>query len=376
MSRFDVVVVGAGPAGSSCAARLARAGANVLLLDKATFPRDKPCGGAVTRRAALAAECEIGPVVERIVTVADILDGGGRVQVCDASIPIAYMTQRRHLDQHLVEDARSAGAEFRDGVGRVVVDGEAMSVSVNGERCRASVIVGADGANGVTAQALKLGQLRATGIALEANLPRSAADVSRYLGRGVVQFGIVRGGYGWIFPKGDHVNVGVGGWLSEAPDLRLRLHDFCERRGLPFDRLYGIRGHRLPMKTPHAALARGRACLVGDAAGLVDPLTGDGMYECFVSARLAAENVIALLHGRASSLVAYQQALDRRLRSHHWASWLLKLAFDRFPQTTYRLATSRPVWTVIRDLLTGELPDFESATGRRYPLRLLGALAG
>ena len=87
------------------------------------------------------------------------------------------------------------------------------------------------------------------------------------------------------------------------------------------------------------------------------------------------QQTMAVLNGDASDLHAYQDSLDRRLRSHHWASWVLKRAFDRFPQTTYRVATSPQVWSVIRDLLTGELPDFESAAGRRLPLRLIGTLA-
>jgi geranylgeranyl reductase family protein len=373
--RYDVVVVGAGPAGSTCALRLSRAGASVLLVDRAKFPRDKPCGGAVTRRAALSAPCDVSPVVEDVVTAADLVGADGRTRTRESPVPIAYMTQRRRLDSFLVDQAAASGVDVRDGVGRVALAAESTTALVDGERVQASVLVGADGANGTAAESLGLGEIQATGIALEGNLLRSATDLSRYVRRGVVHFGVMRGGYGWIFPKGDHVNVGVGGWLSEAPTLRDVLRQFCLQYGLPFDRLESIRGHRLPMKVPRATIARGRACLIGDAAGLVDPLTGDGMYECFVSADLATQQAVAVLDGAAPDLRGYQHALDRRLRSHHFASWVLKRAFDRFPKTTYRVATSSQVWSVIRDLLTGELTDFESAAGRRLPLRLIGTLA-
>jgi geranylgeranyl reductase family protein len=375
MNRFDVVVVGAGPAGSSCALRLARTGARVLMVDRAKFPRDKPCGGAVTGRAALEAPCDFSPVVERVVDVAELVSAGGRVRVRGSKTPIAYMTQRRRLDHHLVEQAQSAGVEFRDGVRNVVVDHATMTATVDRDRCQAAVLVGADGANGTAAKSLLLGEIEATGIALEGNLDRGRADVSRYDTRGVVHFGVMVGGYGWIFPKGDHVNVGVGGWLSEGGQLRSRLEWFCDEYGLPFQELQDVRGHRLPMKAGKATLASERGCLVGDAAGLVDPLTGDGMYECFVSARLAAEHIAELLSGGASNLHGYEQALTRRLRSLHWASWLLKRGFDRFPRATYEIATSSAVWSVMRDLLTGELRDFESAAGRLRPLRLLPRLA-
>jgi geranylgeranyl reductase family protein len=349
----------------------------VLLLDRARFPRDKPCGGAVTRRAVRWAPCDLGPVVEHVVSIAELLDGDGCTRVREAAQPIAYMTQRRRLDHFLVEHATAAGAHFRDGVGRVVMDADdPRTVVVQGERLRARVVIGADGANGIAARALQLGEIQATGVALEGNLPRASADLSRYDGRGVVQFGVMPGGYGWIFPKGDHLNVGIGGWLAEGPRLRSQLKLFCEQHQLPFEALQNIRGHHLPMRAPQATLANGNGCLVGDAAGLVDPLTGDGIYECFLSAQLACDNVLALLDGHTSNLQGYQDSLADRLRSHHWASWLVKRALDRFPRTTYRIVTSRPVWSVIRDLLTGELEDFGSATGlRRLPLRLVDAAA-
>src|SRR5690348_5292405 len=113
--RYDAVVVGAGPAGSTCALRLSRAGAKVLLVDRARFPRDKPCGGAVTRRAALNLPCDVSPVVEDVVTVADLVGADGTLRTRDSSEPIAYMTQRRRLDHYLLEQAAAAGVEVRDG---------------------------------------------------------------------------------------------------------------------------------------------------------------------------------------------------------------------------------------------------------------------
>src|SRR5438445_4988510 len=114
MRRFEVIVVGAGPAGSSAAHWLARGGAGVLLLGQAAFPRDKPCGGAVTGRAERLAPCSIEPVVERVVTRAVLDRLGGRTVRRGGGQPIAYMTQRRRLDHHLVVQAASAGVDFHD----------------------------------------------------------------------------------------------------------------------------------------------------------------------------------------------------------------------------------------------------------------------
>src|SRR5512142_811835 len=97
----------------------------------------------------------------------------------------------------------------------------------------------------------------------------------------LIEVGTIPGGYGWVFPKGDHVNVGVGGNRSEGPRLREHLEAMCRAFGVDPDAAAETRGYRLPMRTPSSPLARGTAAVIGDAAGLVDPFSGDGMYEAF-----------------------------------------------------------------------------------------------
>ena len=113
---YDAIVIGAGPGGSTAAHRLAAGGAQVLLLDRATFPRDKPCGGGVTMRALKQAPVDITPVVEHVVTIAELRLGFRRTAERGKGGPLAYMTQRSRLDAFLAEHAALAGAEFRDGV--------------------------------------------------------------------------------------------------------------------------------------------------------------------------------------------------------------------------------------------------------------------
>ena len=150
----------------------------------------------------------------------------------------------------------------------------------------------------------------------------------------------------------------------------------CARYGVPRDRLTDVRGHRLPMRRAGARPARGRALLVGDAAGLVDPLSGDGMYEAFVSARLAAEAVLDLLAGRARDLDPYGPALDRELGRLGTASWAAKRAFDRFPRTTYAVAAAPPVWRAFERLIVGEVPYPGAIRGPvRAPLRFIEGLS-
>ena len=381
MKRYEAIVVGAGPAGSTTAYRLAVAGASVLLLDRATFPRDKPCGGGVTLRAARQLPFAIDPVVEQVVSKGEI-----RLRFAKSAErgrgPLAYMTQRRWLDHFLAEKAVAAGAEFRDGtkVSAVEADASGVVVTAGGERLAAEAVVGADGVNGVSARTLRLGGNRTVGVALEANVPNAKIDPERFRGRFVLELGTVPGGYGWVFPKGDHVNVGVGGWESEGPHLRRHLDALCRAHGVRVEDLEDTRGYRLPCRAHDSRLARGRALIAGDAAGLIDPLTGDGMYEAFLSARLASDEVRSLLGGRVETLEGYGSRLTRHLAPQLWASWTLKAALERFPRTAYALAVSPPVWTVVEKLLSGELGDVRAARGLvRAPLKaiaLLGRAAG
>ena len=378
MTHYDAIVIGAGPAGSVTAYRLARDGASVLLVDKARFPRDKPCGGGLTLRAVRQLPIAVDPVVEHVVTSVEFGVRYKHRYVRESDRPLILMTQRRHLDAHLAEQAAAAGATFRDASKVVSVELSAtkVAVDVDGERMTAEVLVGADGANGFVAKRLDLGTQPTYGVALEGNLPYSVIGEEPYRGKAVVELGIVPGGYGWVFPKGDHANIGVGGWERTGPDLRDHLRRYCSAYGVPFASLENLRGHRLPLRRPDAPLARDRAMVVGDAAGLVDPLSGDGMFEAFVSARIAAESALDLLAGRTSSVAPYDDALKSALARHTAASWSAKLAFDRFPRLAFELSKPRVVWPVVEALLCGDLGSPGEAHGvARGPLKALSSLA-
>lgn len=378
MPEFDAIVVGAGPAGSTCAYRLAKAGASVVLLDRARFPRDKPCGGGVTGRAARLLPFRIDPVVEDVCTSVRMrLRYGAWIERGNGD-PLVSMTQRRRLDAYLAEQAAHAGADFRDGakVERVEAGDDGVSVVAGGERFDGRTLVGADGVNGICARALGLGGNQAVGVAIEGNITYDRLRADAYRGRIALELGVVPGGYGWVFPKGDHVNVGIGGWEREGPGLREHLRRLCEAHGVSPADLEDVRGYRLPLRSPRSVLARGRALLVGDAAGLIDPVSGDGMYEGFLSSQLASEAVLDVLVGREQALDPYGRRLVGLLATHLWASWGVKAALDRFPRTTFRLAGARIVWSAVETLVRGEVADVGAVRGlARPPLKALAMLA-
>ena len=365
-----MIVVGAGPAGSTAALRLAREGTRVLLLDRERFPRDKPCGGGLTYRAVRQLPVSVEPVVEDTVHRFELGFRYGRRFERSSESPIVLMTQRRRLDAFLAEQAAAAGADFRDGVRATALeqDDDGVTVRFDGSAATAPVAIGADGVNGLTARAVGLAGWRSHGVALEGNV-RHVHAREDYRGRAVVELGTVPGGYAWIFPKGDHVNVGVGGWESEGPRLREHLDRACAGYGLPAERLESLRGYRLPMRLGGARSRSGRVLLAGDAAALVDPLSGDGMYEAFVSARLAAEAVLS------GNLDGYEPALERELGRTLAASWKAKFALERFPRLVFSVARIPPVWSFMSAFLRGDLAHPDEATGLvRAPLRLVDVL--
>jgi len=372
MERFDVLVVGAGPAGSTAAYRLAAQGARVLLADKATFPRDKPCGGGLTLRAVRQLPFSVEPVVEdRTMRVRFGLDFTRRVERT-VDEPLVLMTQRKRLDAFLVEQAAAAGAEFRDGVkvSDLVLEDDGVRAHVDGSSVGAEHALLADGANGVSARAVGLDDGREHGVALEANVPYGVVREEDYRGLLCLELANVPGGYGWVFPKGDHVNVGVGGWEREGPRLREHLARFCREYDIPESSLEDVRGYRLPLVHPRARLAKGRVALLGDAAGLVDPLSGDGIYEAFLSARLATEAVLT------GDLEGYDRELRRTLSSQLAAAWGAKVALDRFPRLTYAVVRTPFLWNAVESLIGGDVPSPSAMRGlRRASMKAVEAIA-
>lgn len=361
---YDAIVVGAGPAGSTAAREIASRGHSVLLLDRAKFPRDKPCGGGVTVRCANLLPFDLSPVVEHVVTGAVMGGPRGRQVTRDAGRTLTYLTQRRRLDAFLVERAQEAGVEFRDGspVRGVIEDHEGtFTVRVGrsdatAEAHTSRVLIGADGANGVVGTYLGFEHVAEGAVALEGNLAFPDGLPSWVQGRVALCLGLMPGGYGWVFPKGDHVNVGVGGWKGVAGEhLRATLDTYTRGFGWDPADLTGVRGHHLPMQRPGQTITTRGVALIGDAAGFVDPLSGEGIYGAIASGIAVAPATSDYLRGLVPDLRGYQLAVQRELLPDIVASRGLMEVFHAWPGPATLLATrSGRLWRQFCDLLRGE----------------------
>lgn len=319
---FDLIVVGSGPAGS-CAARAAsRAGLKVALVDQARFPRDKLCGGLLTRRAV--------SLYERVFTAP--LDGVVQASSPELHLwgpqgwlnaarqgPVLRFTMRQAFDHHLFEQACAAGAvPFTGQPARLDPEAPEERPSVrlaDGRQLSAHVVIGADGVRSAVARALfgRPFDPATIALAVEVELPRDAVDDR--VEAPEVHFGYVRWGYGWVFPKRETLTVGVGGLLARNPDLRASLARLVRQRfgDVPLPR---IKGHHIPYGDYRRRPGRGNVLLCGDAAGLVDPITGEGIGLALESGQAAAQAAVlaceARRRGDGTPAMAYYQPLARR----------------------------------------------------------------
>jgi len=315
VTTYDAIVVGAGPAGASAAHVLSEGGARVLLLEKAALPRYKPCGGGLTARARAASPLAAAFTPE---TIAGTVHIAGANRAVDCALPAAIgMTMRPAFDAYLVDRAVASGATLRDETSLTALetDGRRVRLQAGADIVSAAYIVGADGANGVTARlaGFPMGREPATAIEAEVAVPDAAR--ARYEDAALLDFAVAPRGYAWIFGKGDHLSVGV---YTVDPGMGRALRPALARflAGRPDLRAGAVllqRGHRAPLAGGREIRRRGAVVLAGDAAALADPLTGEGISYALASGRRAGTAVLSALAGDDGALAAYDRYLARDL---------------------------------------------------------------
>ena len=355
--RYDVIVVGAGPAGSTTARECAERGLSVLMLDKAEFPRDKPCGGGVTVRAAELLPFDITPVVERVITGIHLTLRQSTGFTRFSSKELVYLTQRSRLDAFLVERALDAGVTLRQraAVREIERGPSQVTVRTNGETFDGTTLVAADGANGQTARLAGIDVRVRHQVAMEGNITPADGVPEMWQEVAGLDIGGIPGGYAWVFPKGDHLNFGLGGWRYVGPTLRERMDRFVRFYGFDPADLWGLRGYHLPLRHSGSPVADGNVLLVGDAAGLIDAITDEGIYSAFWSGRVASRHLAAYAAGEARDLSAYQVEVDRDLAPDLGVSRQFQDLFDLSPALFMAIERRTSIlWRLTCRILRGE----------------------
>src|SRR5213593_2719148 len=357
----DAIVVGMGPAGSSAATELAQAGLSVLGLEGKPMPRYKVCGGALSARTDQLLEPDYHSVVEETIHRVRFQFAGAEAFEISSQEPMAYMVMRDRFDAYLCGKAREAGAEVHDNerVVKVHECADRVEVETNRERYQAKVVVGADGATSVVARALCAGRRGRVLGALEGEVPWNGASSCLAAGTIVLDLGVVAGGYGWVFPKERRLSVGVAGLQGRHHNPRSAYQEFV-RTESALDGLIvpnGL-GHPIPLYGGKAAeqhpLTTSRSLLVGDAAHLVDPVLGEGIYYAVLSGRLAARTTVDYLKGLTPDLRAYDAQVAKEFYSEFRTAARMAWALYTFPRLVHEALSRRPdVLHLYADILKG-----------------------
>jgi geranylgeranyl reductase family protein len=366
---WDAIVVGAGPSGASAAYALAKGGARTLILDKAKLPRYKTCGGGITHKAARALPFSIEPVVERNLSRIDFSWRLEKPTVLESPDPLVYMVQRSRFDHLLTKRAVDAGATLMDETNVKSVElGEDGQARVETSRglFTADYLVGADGATGRVARGLGLMADRWALAAIESEVVAEPEVMRHWSDKAGLDLGMLHASYGWVFPKGDHLSVGVGGVpLIEDYGSKLKEYDEAHTaRRVPGEvRVIRRHGYLLPCRRPGAPVQRGRALLVGDAAGLVEAFTGEGIFWAIRSGQIAARSIL-----KDGAEPRYTERLERALMPDLLSARRWLQVYVMLPRACYTLPKHIPTfWRAVCRIVRGE---------RRYVhvRRMLGPL--
>jgi geranylgeranyl reductase family protein len=307
---FDVIVVGAGPSGTTAAYCLKRLGYRVLVLDKRSFPQVKPCGGGISIKALNLMPWSVGPIIERAVKTLGMgvkTQATERFEIFEADGYLCTFAVREEFDRFNFEKTIECGVEFEQTFDLTEIDEHTDFVRVDGKTLMTRYVIGADGANSAVRHLLGTGGCFYRGFALEGLVDYANIEtelITEFF------FGYVKNGYGWLFPKGDHVNVGIYTWDGSVKLSKQRLRAYALNR-LGSDKLHHIVGFPIEFGGRNYLQNCERVLLVGDAAGFAEPLLGEGIHNALKSGRAAASAISAFDNGQADSLHrAYKKQLE------------------------------------------------------------------
>lgn len=339
MKSYDAIIIGAGPAGATCARQLARKGASVLLLDREAFPRTKPCGGGFSEKARDLFDFDLSPVLEATIFQAEIALRSERAAVVARPDGAGYMVCREKFDTLLVEKAVAAGAVLneKEPFDSLQADTDGWVVRTERDTYRAGFLVGADGVHSRVARCLGLMNTfdrYAPAVTAEIEVPDAVLEKRRH--SVTFDFHVFGKGYAWIFPKADHLSVGLFSTQFPLKGMGRALTAYIDRHpDLRSGHVRYCKGGLIPRGGTRQVLSTGRALLAGDAAAMTDPFFGEGIYYAARSGMLAADAILSALQSGGSSLSNYDADCDREITRDLWWARGFNFTFYRMPFIFY-----------------------------------------
>ncbi len=307
MTDFDVMIVGAGPAGCAAAWDLCHRGHSVLLLDRHEFPRTKACAGGLTTRTLRALRYSVAPLVQRTCSQIRISLRHGKPALLAAPSTLCAMVERAEFDEYCLRQTRAAGAAFQTTrqLKAVHETTDNVTIETSAGPMTGRFLIGADGADSQVRKLSAQFQPATDAFALECQVPcdePAAVDMT-------IDFGVVQRGYGWVFPKRDHLNVGLASLRWKPGELtRQKLQDYVAHR-FPDTNMPKVIGHRVGIGGWDYRPASSRIFLVGDAAGMCEPLLAEGIHNAIISGQAVAAAIATNLATGASARDGFYQRM-------------------------------------------------------------------
>jgi geranylgeranyl reductase family protein len=382
-TEWDVAVIGGGPAGLAAASASAAAGARTVVLERAEHPRYKTCGGGLlgVSLAAVAGQIEV-PVRDEIRSATFTLRGGQEFARSNPE-PLIAMVMREEFDAALLGRAESNGAVVRQRAQVRAIDqadGHATARLADGSAVTATVLIGADGSSGVSARHVGA-EFAQVDLGLELEIEVPAAIGRQWAGRLLLDWGAIPGSYGWVFPKGDRLTVGVIAARGQGDATKGYLREFVGRLGLGGYPAVRDSGHLTRCRTEGSPLRHGRVIVAGDAAGLLEPWTREGISFALRSGALAGEYAAkAATAGdpasTESSLDGYAAAINAVLVPDMRAGRVLLSAFTRHAGTFHRGMSTAKGWGIFAKWCRGErsFAELVNRPAARLALSLISRL--
>lgn len=358
MTIYDCIIVGAGPAGSTAAYHLSRSGHQVLLLEAATLPRYKPCGGGVSPQVAEWFDFDFTPAISvKARKLRYTLNLQDPVEVELPEDRAIWMVRRDQFDHFIVQQAQRQGATLWDSTKAqgIAAKGDTWHVETSRGPVEGRFLIAADGARGAMAKWLGFTQRRyrlAAAIEIEPRLEIPDEPVVHF------DLGILQQGYVWNFPKADGYSIGGGVFRSgeqRRQDLRAPLADYAAEFEVDAQAVQPF-GHPIFIWDGPQPLHTHRALLAGEAACVVDPFTAEGIRPSIFSGMKAAEAIAQALQGDDEALPRYSDVMNREWGEEmRWARRLARVVYQA-PGLVYRLGVKRPSSTLtMTKIFTGEL---------------------
>ncbi|MBC1260842.1 geranylgeranyl reductase family protein [Synechococcus sp. BSF8S] len=354
----DVIVVGAGAAGAAAAYHLAARGRRVRLLEAGRLPRPKPCGGGMAASVQRLFPFDLTPAVDRVITKVRFtwcLEDPVMAEL-PGEAPF-WIVRRSRLDEFLAEQAVACGADLLEAtaVEAITREGNHWRVhTVRGSQLSARAVVIADGASSAFTHPLGLGSPQprfASAVSVEVEGEVLEPDTAHF------EFGLVRHGFSWAFPRKGGLSIGVGSFIGREPlEAEAVLARLLPSFGLPPGS-----GERqvCPLRVwdgHHRLHHEAGAVVVGDAASLVDPFLAEGLRPALLSGTRAAEALDRWLGGETKALAGYSDSLRTEWgQSMAWGRRIAQV-FYRLPRVGYQLGVKRPTAPRrIAQILSGEM---------------------